>query len=102
MSRINWKFYSKRRKANIQTFLKGISTTKEAIDKFTRLKIVPPLDLILSHFGESDDELLIEKAAPQNVYVEDSVQKKESVDEDKDKGAYDDLVTLAAETSLDN
>jgi len=102
MSRVSWKFYSKRRRANIQTFLKGISTTREAIDKFTRLEIVPPLDLIHSHFGEVRDELIIEKEESQNVYVKDSVQKRESVDEDEDKGEYDDLVLLGLETSLDN
>jgi len=103
VSRISWKFYSTRRKANIQTFLKGISTTKEAIDKFTRLKIIPPLDLIHSHFGESGDEVLIEKVETQNVYVDDSVKKKESTNEDESKGEYDDLITLAfEETSLDN
>lgn len=46
MGRVSWSFYSNRRGAKLSAFLRGIDSVSGAIDKFVKLGIVPPVDLI--------------------------------------------------------
>ena len=51
MGRISWNFYSRRRGAKLESFLRGVNSTAGAIDKFIKLGIIPPMDLIHEYFG---------------------------------------------------
>ena len=84
MSKVEWKFYTGRRKASLKAFLRGITTISDAIEKFTSLGIVPPIDLISAHFQQnSPDSKDIEEV--------DSTANEKSEDTNITED-YDDLV----------
>jgi hypothetical protein len=106
MSRVSWQFYSNRRKAKIDVFLRDTDTIKAAIDKFIRLKIVPPMDLIHEYFSgtkqEETSSLEVVQEESTSTTENTIAQKRDEADEDNSTSQYDDLIIITQETTLDD
>jgi len=114
VSRVSWQFYSKRRKARLEVFLRDVKTIQGALDKFTRLKIVPPVDLINKFFNPPQPSHLslssvFDDEAPDTSggLIEedqgDATNETKSVShENQDSTKYDELVIIEGTTPLDD
>ena len=100
MGALSWKFYSRRRKASITNFLKGVVSHEAAYEKFTRMGIVPPRDLIEQYFskGRSIQDPDKIKASTVNNTSPPAVE-----DKDPEQEKYDELIReIVEETTFDS
>ena len=98
MSKVSWKFYSDRKKAKIDTFLRGILTHTQAIDKFVQMGIVPPMNLIQEFFEKQG----IETEASIENSDNNSSEKDAKTNENTPNQKYDDLLIIDDEMFVDN
>ena len=102
MGRISWSFYSNRRGARLSAFLRGIDSVSGAIDKFIKLGIVPPMDLIHEFYNtggtdnnnESKKEVSLSKNEKSN-NPEESMRNEVATASSTE--GYDDLIIISSE-----
>ena len=81
MGVLSWEFYSCRRGASISNFLRGVPTREAAHEKFTRMSIIPPRDLIEQYFSKGADAQDSDRIEADPSTVEATGPKQEGYDE---------------------